>query len=213
MPGRSGPISQRLMSIMLLTSAAAIALACLGFGGYEYYASRNRLEDQVSTLARIIAANSTAALAFQDERDAVSVLSALKSEPNIKVAALYDANGALFVTYPDQAEALKLPQRPGIEGFEFIDGFLRGFQPVRELEDQTLGALYIQADAGVLFRRFWLYALIATVVMAGSLLVAYVLSRVLQDRISGPIQSLADTARAVSERGDFTVRAPASEEG
>ena len=213
MLGRSGPISQRLMSIMLLTSAAAIALACLGFGGYEYYASRNRLEDQVSTLARIIAANSTAALAFQDERDAVSVLSALKSEPNITVAALYDANGSLFVTYPDQAETLKLPQRPGLEGFEFVDGFLQGFQSVRELEDQTLGALYIQADAGVLFRRFWLYALIATVVMAGSLLVAYVLSRVLQDRISGPIQSLADTARAVSERGDFTVRAPASEEG
>jgi signal transduction histidine kinase/FixJ family two-component response regulator/HAMP domain-containing protein len=213
MPGRSGPISQRLMSIMLLTSAAAIALACLGFGGYEYYASRNRLEDQLSTLARIIAANSTAALAFQDERDAVSVLSALKSEPNITMAALYDANGALFVTYPDQPDRLKLPQRPGDEGFKFVDGFLQGFQPVRELEDQTLGALYIQADAGVLFRRFWLYALIATVVMAGSLLVAYVLSRLLQDRISGPIQSLADTARAVSERGDFTVRAPASEEG
>jgi signal transduction histidine kinase/FixJ family two-component response regulator len=201
------------MSIMLLTSAAAIALACLGFGGYEYYASRNRLEYQVSTLARIIAANSTAALAFQDERDAVSVLSALKSEPNIVAAALYDADGVLFVTYPDRAETLKLPHRPREEGFQFVDGYLQGFQSVRELEDQTLGALYIQADAGVLFRRFWLYALIATVVMSGSLLVAYVLSRLLQDRISGPIQALADTARAVSERGDFTVRAPASEEG
>ena len=90
-------IQQRLMGIMLLTSAAAIAISCMGFGGYEYIASRNRMMEQVGTLARVIAANSTGALAFRDERDAQIVLAALISEPSIEAAALYDGSGELFV--------------------------------------------------------------------------------------------------------------------
>jgi signal transduction histidine kinase/ActR/RegA family two-component response regulator len=206
-------IQQRLMSIMLLTSAAAIALSCLGFGGYEYFASRNRMMEQVSTLARVIAANSTGALAFRDERDAQSVLAALKSEPSIQVAALYDGHGDLFVHFPAEHDKALLPQHPRAEELAFVDGFLAGFQSVRELEDQTLGMLYIQADASVIYSRFWSYALIAAIVMSASLLLAYILSRLLQQRISYPILSLAGTARAVYERGDFGVRAPVSGEG
>jgi signal transduction histidine kinase/ActR/RegA family two-component response regulator len=206
-------IQQRLMSIMLLTSAAAIAISCMGFGGYEYIASRNRMMEQVGTLARVIAANSTGALAFRDERDAQSVLAALVSEPSIEAAALYDESGELFVHYPAEYDRATLPKLPGSEAFAFADGHLAGFQAVRELEDQQLGTLYIRADASVIYSRFWSYALIAATVMAAALFLAYVLSRLLQQRISRPVQSLAGTARAVYERGDFSVRAPASDEG
>jgi signal transduction histidine kinase/ActR/RegA family two-component response regulator len=207
------PVRKRLMSIMLLTSAAAIALTCLGFGGYEYVASRTRLREQVATLARIIATNSTAALAFRDERDAYDVLAALKSEPSIEAAALYDANGQVFVTFPANASRAQVPKQPRIPGLEFTDVGLEGFQIVSESKDHLLGTLYIRADVSPLYRRFWLYGLIATIVMSVSLLFAYFLSRLLQDRISRPILSLAGTARAVSERGDFSVRAPESGEG
>jgi signal transduction histidine kinase/ActR/RegA family two-component response regulator/HAMP domain-containing protein len=206
-------VRRRLMSIMLLTSAAAIALTCLGFGGYEYVASRGRLHEQVATLARVIATNSTAALAFRDERDAYDVLAALKYEPNIEAAALYDANGEIFVTYPaDAAQALVPKQSRALE-LQFTDAGLEGFQIVSESRDHLLGTLYIRADVSGVYRRFWLYALIAAAVMSASLLLAYFLSRLLQDRISRPILSLADTARAVSQRGDFSVRAPDIGEG
>ena len=206
-------IQQRLMRIMLLTSTVVIAFSCLGFGGYEYIASRDRMMEQVSTLARVIAANSTGALAFRDERDAQSVLAALRSEPSIQAAALYDGNGELFVHYPPELNQATLPQQPGPEAIAFGGGHLAGFQPVQELADQRLGVLYIRADASVIYSRFWSYAYIAAAVMAASLLLAYVLSRLLQQRISKPVQSLAGTARAVYERGDFSVRAPASGEG
>lgn len=213
MSGGARSIQQRLMRIMLLTSAAAIAISCLGFGGYEYIASRDRMMEQVSTLARVIAANSTGALAFRDERDAQSVLAALRSEPTIQAAALYDGNGELFVYYPPELDQATLPKDPGMESFEFGGRHLAGFQAVQELADQRLGVLYIRADASVIYSRFWSYALIAATVMSASLLLAYVLSRLLQQRISKPVQLLAGTARAVYERGDFSVRAPASGEG
>lgn len=209
----SRPVRQRLMSIMLLTSAAAIALMTIGFGSYEYLASRNRLMENVSTLARITAANSTAALAFRDERDAYDVLAALKSEPSIVAAALYDTTGELFVHYPEDLDTDLIPKQAGTAKFRFTSGHLEGFEPVQELENQRLGTLYLRANIDVVYQRFWLYGLIAALVMSASLLLAYFLSRVLQDRISGPIHALASTARAVSERGDITVRAPATPEG
>lgn len=213
MPKSSPSVRQRLMSIMLLTSAAAIALASLGFGSYEYIASRNRLVDHVSTLARIVAENSTAVLAFHDERGAYEVLAALRSEPSIASAVLYDLNGNVFARYPaDDATQVSLGTRRA--GFEFIDGgYLEGFQSVREVGNQPLGTLYLRADVSVVYERFWLYAIIAVVVMSASLLFAYFLSRLLQDRISGPILALANTARAVSERGDFSVRTAPADEG
>ncbi len=213
MPRSSRPVRQRLMSIMLFTSAAAIALMTLGFGSYEYLASRNRLMENVSTLARIIAANSTAALAFRDERSAYEVLSALKTEPSITAAVLYDENGEVFVRYPEDGAAEVVPVHAGTDGFDFTSDYLEGFEPVQELQNQRLGTLYLRADIAVVYQRFWLYGLIATLVMSASLLLAYFLSRVLQDRISGPIHALANTARAVSERGDISVRAPVTSEG
>lgn len=207
------PVRQRLMSIMLLTSAAAIALMTIGFGSYEYIAARNRLMENVSTLAQIIAANSTAALAFRDERGAYDVLASLRSEPSITAAVLYDQDGTIFVRYSADETKHRAPARAGPDGFAFASGYLEGFEPVRELENQRLGTLYLRADLGVVYQRFWLYGLIAAFVMSASLLLAYFLSRVLQDRISGPIHALANTARAVSERGDISVRAPPSEEG
>jgi light-regulated signal transduction histidine kinase (bacteriophytochrome) len=50
-------------------------------------------------------------------------------------------------------------------------------------------------------------------VLAVSLAAAYLLARLLQRRITTPLFALADTARAVTERGDYSVRAPAAAEG
>src|SRR2546421_5178130 len=44
--------------------------------------------------------------------------------------------------------------------------------------------------------------------MAVSLLAAYLLSTALQDTIAQPILMLGETARAVSDRRDYSVRAP-----
>src|SRR5260370_42712447 len=53
-----------------------------------------------------------------------------------------------------------------------------------------------------------LSAAIAAGVMGMSLLAAYVLAALLQGRISEPILALAETARAVSTRQDYSVRSP-----
>ena len=102
---------------------------------------------------------------------------------------------------------------PGPDGYRFSTGRLEGFTPVSESPERRLGTLYIRADTSAVFARFWLWGAIAAAAMVASLLLAYFLSRIFQARISQPVLALAETASAVSERGDFSVRAPAVGDG
>jgi signal transduction histidine kinase/ActR/RegA family two-component response regulator len=202
------------MGIMLLTSAAAIVLTCSALILYELVTTRDESLQQVATLARIVSANSTAALAFRDDQDAQEVLATLRTEPSIVAAALYDDEGKLFATYVTAnigGEAY--PQQLGADGYSFSVDHLEGFEPVSEGPNRRLGTLYIRADTSPLYARFWLWGAIAAAAMLASLLLAYSLSRIFQAGISQPVLSLTETASAVSERGDFSVRAPAIGDG
>jgi signal transduction histidine kinase len=55
--------------------------------------------------------------------------------------------------------------------------------------------------------RLRLYSIIAILVILASSSVAYLVSRILQRQLSRPILDLADTARAISGRRDYSVRA------
>jgi signal transduction histidine kinase/ActR/RegA family two-component response regulator len=200
------------MGMMLLTSAAATLLTCSAMVVYELVASRRQALSQVATQARIVAANSTAALAFRDQQDAQEVLATLRTEPDIVAAALYDEKGAIFARYTAPGVSTEVPSVLQRDGYRFRIGRLEGFEPVSEHQNRRLGTLYVRSNTQALYERFWLYGVLAASVMVASLLLAYLLSRILQRRISKPLDSLTGTARAVTERGDFSVRAQPSGE-
>src|SRR5690606_10761040 len=84
--------------------------------------------------------------------------------------------------------------------------YLEGFQPVVQ-GNIRLGTLYLRSSMSVTRERFQLYFSLAGVLAAVSFLLAYILSLRLQQRISGPILSLARTAGMVSGEKDYAVRA------
>ncbi len=202
------PIRQKLTAIILATSGVVVLLTCAAFLSYEAFTFRRAAAQQLATLGEVIAANSTAALAFDNSEDAAQVLAALKAERHIVSACLYDANGRLFSRYPANAPAGRFPSAPAVDGFRFAGGYLVGFTPVVQVKgSQRLGTLYLRSDLDAMYERLRLYGGIAVLVMAVSILVAYLLSRTLQRQISRPVLALAETARAVSERRDYAVRA------
>jgi len=58
-----------------------------------------------------------------------------------------------------------------------------------------------------LYERLRLFAAMAALVIGASFLVAFAISRILQRRISAPILALAETAKVVSSKQDYSVRA------
>jgi signal transduction histidine kinase/ActR/RegA family two-component response regulator/HAMP domain-containing protein len=200
------PIRQKLMTVILLTSGAVLLLTCTAYFAYEFVTFRQTAVRQIFTLSEIVAANSTAALAFDDQSAADEILAALRAERHLVVAALYDSDGELFSKYPADLPASAIPAEPGPESFRFGSSSLAGFQPVVH-RGQRLGTLYLRTDMAAMYERFRLYGVIALLVIVVSLALAYLLSRVLQQQISRPILALAGVASAVSQRRDYSVRA------
>src|SRR6058998_385416 len=130
---RDQPIRQKLMAILLLTSGVVVVLTCAAFLAYEFVTFRQTTLKNLSTLGRIIAANSTASLAFQNEGDAREILSALRAEPHIVAAGLYDKDGRVFSRYPADLPGETLPVVPGQDGYRFEQGYVIGFEPVAEV--------------------------------------------------------------------------------
>jgi signal transduction histidine kinase len=200
------PIRRRLTRMLFISSGAVLAVTSLAFCAYEFLTFRQSSIQQLETLSQAIASNSTAALAFDNAEDAAGILTAFKADPHIVAAALYDAKGKLFATYPQGSPTTSYPARPGAAGYRFGRLALTGYQPVAD-GAQQLGMLYVQSDLGAMYARIKLYGLIVILVVAISLPLAYLLSRRLQHELLRPIVALGDTARAISERHDYTVRA------
>jgi PAS domain S-box-containing protein len=200
-------IRRKLMFIILLTSGAVMLLMRGSFFIYEYLTFRQLLVRQITSLGDILAANSTAALAFDNPNDAYEILSAVRADRNVIAAALYDGNDRLFAHYPEELTPATLPAAPGPLGPRFAESGLISYHVVSE-RDRRLGTLYLRFDTRFIMREFlWGSFQIAVAVMAIVLLIAYLLSRALQRQISEPILALAETARAISDHYDFSVRA------
>ena len=205
---RDWPIKRKLTAILLLISGLVLLLTSAAFVTYEVVTFRQSIRSQLATRSRILAANSTAALAFANEADATEILGALKYDPHMVAAALYDRNGRVLATYPVTASADLVPPAPQPDGYRFEGGRLVGFTPVAQGENQRLGTLYIASDTKAVSDALQLSGVIAIAVLAIAMLAAYALAAKLQGRISEPILALAETATAASTRQDYSLRAP-----
>ncbi|HEY0899341.1 MAG TPA: ATP-binding protein [Sphingobacteriaceae bacterium] len=200
------PIQRKLMSAIMLTCTVVLVFICTAYILLEYTSSKNILTNKVSTLGNVVASNSSAALAFDSEADAIEILHALKGDKSIVAAALYDKEGNLFARYPQNISPQALPERPGAVGYEFQGDHLQGFEPVLQANDH-LGTLFIRSNMNSVYAQMKRFILIALLLIAGSLGVAYLLSIFLQKSISQPILALENTAKVISGTRDYTIRA------
>jgi signal transduction histidine kinase/ActR/RegA family two-component response regulator len=194
--------------MVLLTSGAVLLLTVSSLFAYELLTFRETSRQQLGTLGKAIAANSTAALAFDNAEDAETVLTAFEADEHIVAAALYDSGGKLFAVYPKGKANDTFPAEPekGATAFRFEGSHLTGYQPVME-GDRRLGTLFVQSDLREINERMRFYGGLVALTILGSGLLAYLISRQLQHRISSPILELAETAAAVSKGRDYSVRA------
>ncbi|MDB6025214.1 MAG: hypothetical protein JWM68_1437, partial [Verrucomicrobiales bacterium] len=199
-------INQKVTLVIVLTSTVVLALASGAFMAYELVTFRQQMTQHLTTITRIIGENSTAALTFEVPEDEEHVLSALHMEPNIVAAAVFDKSGKIFAQYPRSAPGVKSHWVPEREGFNFSKGFLVLKQPINQ-NDAFLGTIAIKSDLEEMYGRFRLYSFIVLMVFAGSLVLAFILSRILQRVITQPILDLAKTAKQISADKDYSVRA------
>ena len=135
-------IRHKLVVAMMLTSVTVLVLAGAALVVFDIVSFRRALVRTLLTRAQILAANSSAALAFQNPDDADQVLGALKSDPSIMAAALYDRRGQMLAAYPNPAAAPPQLLLGPAGGHAFETSSLMVHEPVVE-GGRWLGTLYI----------------------------------------------------------------------
>ncbi|MEO8088243.1 MAG: ATP-binding protein [Bacteroidota bacterium] len=203
---KDAPIQRKFLRVIMLACFSVLMLIVSAYLVLEFYSFRKAAHNNILTLGEVIASNSSAALAFDSQKDANEILSALKANPNITAACLYDKYGKIFASYPADLNTGNLPPSPGEVGYYFGHGYIRGFSNVLQ-ETNKVGTLYLESDLKAMFEQLGQYALIGLLLMIGSLVVAFILSRLLQKSITEPILALEETAKAISEKRDYSVRA------
>src|SRR5436305_290799 len=80
----------------MLTSLVGLLLTVAALAAYDRATFRAELMRDVDTLAGIIGENASSSVAFNDRRSAQAMLAALRAQPNIVAAAIYDNDRVLF---------------------------------------------------------------------------------------------------------------------
>ncbi|MEO8430841.1 MAG: ATP-binding protein [Acidobacteriota bacterium] len=194
----STSIGRKVTRVAMLSVGVALLLSTLGATLYEVFSFRARTEAELTVLADVIGANSTAALAFGDRSAATEALATLSADPRVMAATLHDARKTLFAAYTRSDAGAG---RPGAKSGQRY-GILR---PVL-LDSARIGTIRLEADLGDVPRRLTRFGVVMVLVAAGSFLTAFLMTSKLQRGISGPILNLSNTASAISTRRDYSLR-------
>src|SRR6202051_4466431 len=199
-----GSVRAKLMRVVLLTTALALAVSGMAMLLHELYVYRTAWTADISTEAAIVALSTVPALTVDDRAAAERNLNALETRHRVMVAALYLPSGAIFASFVRQGEAPPPLQSPR-DGVSAHGEHVELAQPV-ERNGERLGTIYLRARFDVL-ARIKAYAGIFTLAGLLSMAVAFVLSKRMKKSITEPLDAIATVARAVVNGRDYSLRA------
>ncbi|MCB0072663.1 MAG: response regulator, partial [Caldilineaceae bacterium] len=183
-----------ISSVLLVAASATMLLG-------RHMMQRNALEE-LSSIAQVLAANTTAALTFDDARSANETLSALAAKPQITGAFVYRRDGSLLAGYPRRAAP---PAPDPASGASFDAGKLYVVEPVR-IDAELIGAIQLIDDLRDLKIAQRRIVLIVSSIFACSLLFGLALAGRMQRIISRPVLELTGAMERISRENDYGVR-------
>ena len=187
-------------SIALLFASAALIV-------YDLVTYRDTLVRNLSILAEVIADNSTGELAFDDSAAALNTLVALRAQPRIAFACMYNQDGEVFAEYlRSGVERGACPAEPLEYGHLFRANEVAVVKPII-LDEEKIGTVYVQSDLEELYSRLTKFAGTVAIILLICSLMAFVLITRLQRVITQPIMHLVNLARIVTAEKNYSVRA------
>ena len=199
-------IKSKITAIVMLTSFAALVAACVAFVSYELLTFRASMVRQLSLLADMTGKNCAVPLSFDHPEEAEVNLAFLSSDKEILAAGIYK-DGKLWARYPKAEPESAFPSAPPTGAASFKDRKLSLSRPILDPDDKPIGAIYLRSGLNEMHSALRQYVGIVAVVLVAASIVAFLIASRLQGVISQPLLELSSTARVVSEKKDYAVRA------
>ncbi|MCP4692566.1 MAG: response regulator [Desulfobacterales bacterium] len=220
---RAMSIKRKLTGGIMLTSGIALFITAAAFIANDLVSLQRSIKKEMSTLAKVIGTNCTAALIFDDRESAEETLSALGAVPHILAAHVYTIDGAFFSGYRAEPEDMEAPRArlPGAirprdyygnlpalvkkNRGRFHGGRLDLFEPIL-LDREIVGIVGLQSDLRNFHARVRWYGMGCVIILLFATMISYFLSSCLRRVILGPILSLARTMDTVTREKNYTIR-------
>jgi signal transduction histidine kinase/ActR/RegA family two-component response regulator len=198
-------IRKKLVAVVMSTTLAALLVSLGTVIGYDLRGYRRALLDDLATQAELLGHMTAAALTFDDVRLARENLALLRTRPDVRAAAIYDASGRLFAWYRVPGDQGAFPLHPGTGKPHIEDGDVVVFQKIEE-NGEFFGTVFVRAENSLLERAVDYLAIAAGVILL-ALLTAWLLVLRLGGVITAPIVAITKIAHEVVATRDYSRRA------
>ena len=139
--------------VVMLTTSVALLLGLGAFVTYEHITFRQKMVGNLSMLAQMVGANSTAALTFHDKTTANQILHDL-FEADTRAGAAYDdhidaafivsRDGSVFASYYRPGVPAFTPALAATERSAFTQDYLDTVKKII-LDGQVIGTIYLRS--------------------------------------------------------------------
>ncbi len=200
----------KLITLIMVTSAVALLVSVSVFILNSAFVFRRSMLHDLETLANVVSASASSAIVFEDKDGAKNTLDNLAGRPDITTAALYKQDGTRMAQYVKSGAGSHehvVPLRPDGESHRFGANYVELFHPVVDTEGNPVGSLFLRLNTSELRHLLLRDVGVSAAILIGALFIAYFVSSHLEKLISAPLVELANTARLVSQRKDYSIRA------
>lgn len=199
-------IKHKLILITMLTNIIVLLATSIFFVLNEMNSLRKAMINNYSVLTEVMSNNTPAAIEFDDINQAIKTLTTFSADSHVIAAVIYDKEGNVFAQYLRSEQKSFIAPPVQTPGHYFTNNTLEVFADII-YNDQRLGALYLQSDLEKIRQLQKDYAILVSIILLISSLLALLLSSKLQGFISRPILHLVETAEAVIHFNDYGIRA------
>ena len=205
-------IKNKLDRLMWRTVGLALMAATALLMLYQGWTFQKDLFDRLAVVAQMAGKNLTAALVFEDPKQANLLLQSVQAEPDIVAVTVYTRDGRRFATYlREPAESLLHPPQIepistfGTKNYSWERHLFEHLVPV-QLHDEVVGYLYISATPQRLLQQWWVSLVSIVLISVISAWLAMRAAASLQHSLVHPITQLATSMRVLSREQDFSMR-------
>lgn len=201
------PLQNKIRGIIIFVSGLSLLLAFAAILIFQWSSAWEVHAKQLEVAAAIVSDQSAAALEFTQKPQAEMILSSLKGERQIVLAAIYDKQGELFASYvrADSAEKAT-PTKPQRDGRIAEAGELAISHPMSS-EGERIGTFYLHSDMSAFWERLWVSVGVMGIVFVIAIALIIPISSWLGNWVTRPVLHLESVVQKVSEQRDYSLRA------
>lgn len=211
------PLAKKFAQIIIICCLLALIPSSILLSWHAMTDIIDSEATHLSSLAKVIAANSHGAVAFADNKAANEILSAFSTHQDIVYGQIYNHSGVQLGSYLNRAHSsftgeipTELPVQSQKSASLFSD-IIYFREPIR-LDGEEIGTVYVAASQERIHDQLAAMLLHGILVLIGALALALFFAKHMVKSIAQPINDLSKAALRISSEKNYSLRVNLAED-